>query len=56
MPDVTNWSSSEIITFCNIIGLKYKLNGYGHVESVSMPKDEVIDLNQVLEINLSKEI
>ncbi|MCM1053036.1 MAG: penicillin-binding protein [Ruminococcus sp.] len=53
MPDVTGWSSSEIMTFCNLIGLKYTFNGYGKVTSVNINKDEVIDLNNTLEITLS---
>lgn len=55
MPDVTNWTSSEIISFCNIIGLKYELNGYGNVESTSIEKGSQIDLNTKLIINLVSE-
>ncbi|MGM9834602.1 MAG: penicillin-binding protein [Bacilli bacterium] len=56
MPDTKGWSSSDIITFCNIIGLKYKLNDYGHVVSTSIEPGAEIDLETTLEINLSKEI
>lgn len=52
MPDVTNWTSSEIISFCNIIGLKYELNGYGNVESTSLEAGSQIDLSTKLVINL----
>lgn len=52
MPDVTKWTSSEIISFCNIIGLKYELNGYGLVESTSISSGSLIDLNTPLIINL----
>ena len=52
MPDVTNWTSSEIISFCNIIGLKYELNGYGQVESTSLEVGSAIDLNDKSAINL----
>lgn len=55
MPDVTNWTSSEIISFCNIIGLKYELNGYGKVESTSLEVGSTIDLNIKLTINLINE-
>jgi penicillin-binding protein 2B len=54
MPDVTNWSENEITTFCNFIGLKYTLNGSGHVTSVSIPAGSVIDLSTIVEINLTK--
>ena len=52
MPDVTGWSSNEIISFCKLIGLKYKINGYGNVESTSIPTNEIINFENVLEINL----
>ncbi len=53
MPDVTGWSTNEIITFCEIVGLKYQLNGYGKVVSTNILKDSVIDLALVLDIQLA---
>ncbi len=54
MPDITGWSTNEIIRFCNLINLKYKLNGYGKVVSSNIAKDTIIDPNTMtLEINLS---
>ena len=53
MPDMTGWSSSEVMSFCNLIGLKYKLNGFGIVKDYNIEKDSIIDLNKILEINLS---
>ncbi len=53
MPDIKNFSSSEIISFCNLIGLKYKFNGYGKVESFNIEVGEVIDLEKTLEITLN---
>lgn len=54
MPDVTGWSTNEIIRFCNLIGLNYKLNGYGKVVSTNIAKDTVIDIKTMsLEINLA---
>lgn len=55
MPNVTNWTSSEIISFCNIIGLKYELNGYGIVDSTSVEAGSAINLNTKLTINLVNE-
>lgn len=53
MPDVLGWSTNEIIRFCDMIHLKYFLNGYGKVKSTNIPKDQVIDINTMsLEINL----
>ena len=54
MPDVTGWSTNEIIRFCNLIGLNYTLNGYGKVASTNIPTDTVIDpTTMTLEITLS---
>lgn len=53
MPDMTGWSSSEVMSFCNLIGLKYKLNGFGIVKDYNIEKDSIIDLTKILEINLS---
>lgn len=53
MPDITGWSSSEVMSFCNLIGLKYKFSGYGIVESFSIPPDSSIDLTSTLEITLN---
>lgn len=52
MPDVSGWSTNDLIRFCNMIGLSYKMNGYGKVVSTNIQTGEVIDLNTILEINL----
>ena len=53
MPDMTGWNSSEVITFCNMIGLKYHFNGYGIVTNTSITKDTMINLEDTLEIDLA---
>jgi len=55
MPDITGWSSSEVMNFCNLIGLKYTFDGYGKVSAFSIPPDSVIDLTKTLEITLTTE-
>lgn len=52
MPDVTGWSSNEIITLCKLIGLKYNINGYGKVVNTNIPSGENINFENTLEINL----
>ena len=52
MPDITGWSSSEVISFCNLIGLKFTFTGYGVVSSFNLPVGEIIDLTKTLEITL----
>ncbi len=53
MPDVSKWSCNEIVTFCKMIGLKYKINGYGSVSSVSIATNATINFEDTLEINLA---
>lgn len=52
MPDITGWSSSEVMSFCNLIGLKYTFSGYGVVKEFNLTAGEVIDLTKTLEITL----
>ncbi len=53
MPDIIGWSSSEVMNFCNLIGLNYKFNGYGIVKEFNIEKDTIIDLTKTLEVTLS---
>ena len=55
MPDIIGWSSSEVMNFCNMIGIKYIFNGYGTVSEFNIPVNELIDLNKTLEITLKNE-
>ncbi len=55
MPNITGWSSSEVMSFCNLIGLKFKFTGYGVVKSFNLPVGEMIDLSKTLEITLEVE-
>ena len=52
MPDITGYSSKDAIELCNILGLKYTLNGYGYVESVSIPPGTEILKGDTITINL----
>ncbi len=56
MPDMTNWSSSEAKTFCNLINLKCSFNGYGYVASQSIEKDSLIDSNTEIVLSLVDKI
>ncbi len=52
MPDIKGWSTNEVMSFCNLIGLAYKFNGYGLVSSFNIEPNTVINLNDKLEIQL----
>lgn len=52
MPDVIGWSTNEIVTFCNLLGLTYELNGYGNVKTITIAPGEIIDKTNPLVITL----
>ncbi len=53
MPNVLGWSTNDIVSFCNLIGLSYHLNGYGVVSGINLEVGKPIDLTQTLEITLT---
>lgn len=54
MPDVTGWSTNEVIRYCNFIHLNYTLTGYGKVASTNIAPGTVIDINTMtLDITLA---
>lgn len=57
MPNMKGWGAAEVISFCNLIGLKYQFDGYGYVEEFSIPENTEINLKEVLKVTLkAKEI
>ena len=52
MPNTYNWSSSDIITFCKLIGLDYEIEGYGKVKSTTIPEGQEINLAEKINIVL----
>ena len=52
MPDITGWSSSEVITFANLIHLSYNIDGYGKVTSSSINPGEIITQESILNVTL----
>lgn len=55
MPNVTGWTSNDILSFCKMINLKYEVNGYGVVSSTSIPEGTEINLDNPIVINLVNE-
>ena len=54
MPNVIGWSANEITTYCKLMGLEYKITGYGKVKETSVLEGTKIDLNSILLITLAK--
>ena len=55
MPNVSGWTSNDILSFCKMINLKYEVNGYGVVSSTSIPEGTEINLDNPIVINLVNE-
>ena len=51
-PEVKGYSSKDIIQLCNLLGLKYTLNGYGYVDSTSIPTGTQVTKGDTISINL----
>ena len=54
LPDMTNWTSSDVINYCNLTGIKYNIDGYGKVETQSIPPQTIINKNDELKITLAR--
>ena len=52
MPKMINWTSSEAITFANLVHLSYNIDGYGKVNKTSINVGEELTNDMVLEIVL----
>ena len=53
MPDIKGWSSSEVITLCKLLNIKYELTGYGNVIESSIKPDTTITNDLVLKVKLN---
>ena len=57
MPDLSNWSRKDVITFCNLTNLEYDIEGFGYVIEQNIKANEVIKNNKYLKVKLKdKEI
>jgi penicillin-binding protein 2B len=52
MPNIIGWPSSEVANLCKIIGIKHQFNNYGYVTKSSFEKDELINKEKTLIIDL----
>lgn len=48
MENIIGWSLSDVKTYCELIGFKLDVQGYGYVVSQSINAGEVIDLNNMM--------
>ena len=52
MPDLIGYSKTEINLLAKMLNLDTKITGNGYVISSNYHKDEIIDINKILEVNL----
>jgi penicillin-binding protein 2B len=52
MPNVTGWSSNEVITLCKLLNIKYTITGNGIVTKTSIEPDTIITKDTKIEITL----
>ena len=53
MPDITGYSKSDVMTFCNLLNLECVINGNGYVTSQSIAKNSDVNGATNLEVNLN---
>lgn len=53
LPNLTNYSASEVVNLCNLLKINYTLEGYGRVKSYSKPAGTKISSIDNLKIKLS---
>ncbi len=54
LEDLTNWSRSEVKTYCNMLGITCDINGYGYVVSQSLGVGEAITPDATLSVELQE--
>ena len=53
IPNLTDWSLTDVKNYCNLIGLKLEYSGYGYVTSQSLAPDTILDVtNMTLSVQL----
>ena len=52
LPNFVGWSSSEATTLCRLLGITYKVTGYGNVKEQSVAPGTEVTAGQVIEFTL----
>ncbi|MBQ4031472.1 MAG: penicillin-binding protein [Bacilli bacterium] len=53
LPNMVGWSSSEATTLCRLLGIKYKISGYGFVKEQSV--EEGTEITEDMELSITLE-
>ena len=52
MPNIKDWSKSDVTTFAELVGINVTFEGYGFVKEFSINKNTVIDKSSTLHVVL----
>ena len=52
MIDLTGFGRKDVVRLCNMLNIKYNINGYGYVVSQSIKADTPITSDMTIDINL----
>lgn len=55
MPSMLNWTSNEVGSYCNLVGVDYNISGYGRVSSQSVEEGTSITPSTQMYFALSRE-
>lgn len=54
LPSMKGWTSNEVGSYCNLVGINYNINGYGRVENQSVPAGTVVDSTTIIDFTLNR--
>lgn len=54
LPNMKNWTTNEIGSYCNLLGIAYNINGYGRVINQSVAAGTKVDSSTTIDFTLSK--
>lgn len=54
MLDINGWSRSDVISYCNLVGIDVSFEGFGYVKSFNIEKDTTLKKGDKLEVVLEK--
>jgi penicillin-binding protein 2B len=52
LEDISGWSRSDFIKYMNIIGISYRVNGYGYIVNQNIKAGTKITKDMIVEVNL----
>ncbi len=54
LPNMKNWTTNEIGSYCNLLGIAYNISGYGRVINQSVAAGTKVDSSTTIDFTLSK--